>query len=126
MQRCCGKRLLSSRRCTLPKRNAKASPKSQCRTGLRGDVPFKNPAISRKFFRTREWRNGRRAGLRIQCRKACGFKSRLSQSHKIKEFWTIYGYRAAVGEDGVWLFCACAGILAQRPSDHEAEPSLER
>ena len=25
-----------------------------------------------------KWRNGRRAGLRIPCRKACGFKSRLA------------------------------------------------
>ena len=35
------------------------------------------------FIRTREWRNGRRAGLRIQCRKAWGFKSPLSQLRKI-------------------------------------------
>jgi integrase len=38
------------------------------------------------FVRTREWRNGRRAGLRIQCRKACGFKSRLSHSKQFKGF----------------------------------------
>jgi hypothetical protein len=31
-------------------------------------------------FCKREWRNGRRAGLRIRCRKAWGFKSPLSQS----------------------------------------------
>ena len=34
----------------------------------------------RTFAATREWRNGRRAGLRIRCRKAWGFKSPLSQS----------------------------------------------
>ena len=32
---------------------------------------------------SREWRNGRRAGLRIRCRKAWGFKSPLSQFNKM-------------------------------------------
>jgi hypothetical protein len=41
-------------------------------------TPFKNALFSATFLLTREWRNGRRAGLRIQCRKAWGFKSPLS------------------------------------------------
>jgi len=42
--------------------------------------PFKKALFFNTFFPTREWRNGRRAGLRIQCRKAWGFKSPLSHS----------------------------------------------
>jgi hypothetical protein len=46
--------------------------------------PSFNPALfCCTFVRTREWRNGRRAGLRIQCRKACGFKSRLSHELRL-------------------------------------------
>jgi hypothetical protein len=40
---------------------------------------FKKLLIFNTFIRMREWRNGRRAGLRIRCRKAWGFKSPLSQ-----------------------------------------------
>src|SRR5579864_5929414 len=43
------------------------------------DPRFKNAHISNTFTFAREWRNGRRAGLRIRCRKAWGFKSPLSQ-----------------------------------------------
>ena len=39
---------------------------------------FKNSLYFNRFIKAREWRNGRRAGLRIQCRKAWGFKSPLS------------------------------------------------
>jgi hypothetical protein len=39
---------------------------------------FKKSLLLNSFTPTREWRNGRRAGLRIQCRKAWGFKSPLS------------------------------------------------
>ena len=42
------------------------------------DSRFKNWRISNTFTLAREWRNGRRAGLRIRCRKAWGFKSPLS------------------------------------------------
>src|SRR5260370_15955561 len=41
----------------------------------------------------REWRNGRRAGLRIQCRKAWGFKSPLShqpRKHREKNHMAEY------------------------------------
>jgi hypothetical protein len=50
---------------------------------------FKNSLISDTFLVTREWRNGRRAGLRIRCRKAWGFKSPLSHPNKIKAFRSI-------------------------------------
>ena len=43
-------------------------------------APFKNSLHFNSFTPAREWRNGRRAGLRIQCRKAWGFKSPLSHS----------------------------------------------
>ena len=65
-------------------RNAKVTQKSAPQMPSHNDLPFKNSPISRMCFRTREWRNGRRAGLRIQCRKACGFKSRLSHSKQFK------------------------------------------
>ena len=41
-------------------------------------APFKYSLYFSSFSIAREWRNGRRAGLRIQCRKAWGFKSPLS------------------------------------------------
>ena len=41
-------------------------------------APFKYSLYFSSFSNAREWRNGRRAGLRIQCRKAWGFKSPLS------------------------------------------------
>src|SRR5271165_7080136 len=44
---------------------------------------FKNSLDFNSFRPAREWRNGRRAGLRIQCRKAWGFKSPLSH-HTLK------------------------------------------
>jgi hypothetical protein len=43
-------------------------------------APFKYSLYFSSFSNAREWRNGRRAGLRIQCRKAWGFKSPLSHS----------------------------------------------
>ena len=52
---------------------------------------FNTALVCCTFVRTREWRNGRRAGLRIQCRKACGFKSRLSQPHKHQGFFPVSG-----------------------------------
>jgi hypothetical protein len=49
--------------------------------GLELRVPSGGLRVSRL---AREWRNGRRAGLRIRCRKAWGFKSPLSQSNKVR------------------------------------------
>ena len=50
---------------------------------------FKKPLLSNMFSLTREWRNGRRAGLRIRCRKAWGFKSPLSQTLKFSFVFNI-------------------------------------
>ena len=48
--------------------------------------PSKSFAFPIAFKLTREWRNGRRAGLRIRCRKAWGFKSPLSHPLRNKDF----------------------------------------
>ena len=54
------------------------------------DALFKQPLLFNNFSRTREWRNGRRAGLRIRCRKAWGFKSPLSQcANSSMIYWDI-------------------------------------
>jgi hypothetical protein len=53
-----------------------------CRTPRSAQVAAYIALVLQKvldFPTAREWRNGRRAGLRIQCRKAWGFKSPLSQ-----------------------------------------------
>ena len=41
----------------------KSPQKSAPQMTSHNDLPFKNSTISRMFFRRREWRNGRRAGL---------------------------------------------------------------
>ena len=54
---------------------------------------FKKSLLFNSFASTREWRNGRRAGLRIQCRKAWGFKSPLSH---FQDFFEINKPREVV------------------------------
>ena len=58
----------------------------------------KNPCCAIWFSLAREWRNGRRAGLRIRCRKAWGFKSPLSHSLSIS--------RLSFARSGLNLRCA--------------------
>ena len=59
-------------------RNAKVSLKSPPFRPINDCSERNKRSIFKDFPITREWRNGRRAGLRIQCRKAWGFKSPLS------------------------------------------------
>src|SRR5215472_15621764 len=66
--------ILREQRC-LDRPNEDYRPNSN---GCWSGDPSKNAPIHISFMLTREWRNGRRAGLRIQCRKAWGFKSPLS------------------------------------------------
>ena len=51
-----------------------------------------SPTSGTKFMPTRKWWNGRHAGLRSQCRKACGFEShfphQLSKNHIILRFFS--------------------------------------
>jgi hypothetical protein len=70
-------------------------------------LPFKNPRIFNMFLPTREWRNGRRAGLRIRCRKAWGFKSPLSQLLQIKPFSSV----ALIFWRSVRCVCGCSVAL---------------
>jgi hypothetical protein len=58
---------------------------SQLSVKNRMDAGFKTAVFSNTFVFKREWRNGRRAGLRIQCRKAWGFKSPLSHQPKSRQ-----------------------------------------
>ena len=51
----------------------------------RGPGAFQSQRFSVALAPGREWRNGRRAGLRIRCRKAWGFKSPLSHHPYMSE-----------------------------------------
>ena len=65
----------------------------------------KDCPIQITFRPAREWRNGRCAGLRIQCRKAWGFKSPLSHCFDASCFYCVLNIRERLLPKSLTISC---------------------